>query len=71
MADDVKTGPPCQSPSLTSHRPPCWSRPISSETLIVFAVFPVTFPGAKPTMHHAVGFALISAGAWFVFHGPL
>ena len=41
------------------------------ETLIVFAVFSVTFLGEKLTMNHAVGFALILAGAWFVFRGPL
>lgn len=40
-------------------------------TLIVFAVFSVTFLGEKLTMNHAVGFALIIAGAWFVFRGPL
>ena len=40
-------------------------------TLIVFAVFSVTFLGEKLTMNHAVGFALILAGAWFVFRGPL
>jgi uncharacterized protein (DUF486 family) len=40
-------------------------------TLIVFAVFSVTFLGEKLTMNHAVGFALIVAGAWFIFRGPL
>ncbi|MFJ6024428.1 DMT family protein [Brevundimonas sp. NPDC092305] len=40
-------------------------------TLLVFAVFSVTFLGEKLTMNHAVGFALIFAGAWFVFRGPL
>jgi hypothetical protein len=40
-------------------------------TLIVFAIFSVTFLGEKLTMNHAVGFALIVAGAWFVFRGPL
>ena len=40
-------------------------------TLIVFAVFSVTFLGEKLTMNHAVGFALIMAGAWFVFRAPL
>lgn len=37
----------------------------------MFAVFPVTFRGEKLTMNHAVGFALIIGGAWFVFRGPL
>ncbi|MFN3669504.1 MAG: DMT family protein [Brevundimonas sp.] len=40
-------------------------------TLIVFAIFSVTFLGEKLTMNHAVGFALIVAGAWLVFRGPL
>jgi len=40
-------------------------------TLIVFAVFSITFLGEKLTMNHAVGFALIVAGGWFVFRGPL
>ena len=39
-------------------------------TLVVFAVFAVTYLGEKLTMNHAVGFALIAAGAWFVFKGP-
>lgn len=40
-------------------------------TLIVFAVFSVMFLGEKLTLNHAVGFALIVTGAWFVFKGPL
>lgn len=40
-------------------------------TLIVFAVFSVTYLGEKLTMNHAVGFTLIVAGAWFIFRGPL
>ena len=40
-------------------------------TLIVFAVFSVSLLGEKLTMNHAVGFALIIAGAWFIFRGPL
>ena len=36
-----------------------------------FAVFSVTFLGEKLTMNHAVGFALIVGGAWFIFRGPL
>jgi len=39
-------------------------------TLIVFAVFSVAWLGEKLTLNHAVGFALICAGAWFVFRGP-
>ena len=40
-------------------------------TLLVFAVFSVTYLGEKLTMNHAVGFALIMLGAWFIFRGPL
>ena len=40
-------------------------------TLIVFAIFSVSFLGEKLTMNHAVGFVLIIAGAWFIFRGPL
>jgi uncharacterized protein (DUF486 family) len=40
-------------------------------TLIVFAVFSVTFLGERLTLNHAVGFSLIVAGAWFVFRAPL
>lgn len=40
-------------------------------TLVVFAIFSVTFLGEKLTMNHAVGFVLIIAGAWFIFRGPL
>ena len=39
-------------------------------TLLVFAVFSVTILGEKLTMNHAVGFALIAGGAWFIFRGP-
>ena len=39
-------------------------------TLLVFAVFSVAFLGEKLTMNHAVGFALIFGGAWFIFRGP-
>lgn len=40
-------------------------------TLIVFAIFSVSFLGEKLTMNHAVGFMLIIAGAWFIFRSPL
>jgi uncharacterized protein (DUF486 family) len=36
-------------------------------TLVVFAVFSVTYLGESLGWNHAVGFALIAAGAWFVF----
>ena len=39
-------------------------------TLLVFAVFSVTVLREKLTLNHAVGFALIMAGAWVVFRGP-
>ena len=40
-------------------------------TLVVFAVFSVAWLGEKLTLNHAVGFAFICLGAWFVFRGPL
>jgi uncharacterized protein len=40
-------------------------------TLAVFAVFSITFLGERFTLNHMVGFALIAAGALFVFKGPL
>ena len=39
-------------------------------TLTVFAVFSVAYLGERLTLNHAAGFALIAAGAWFVFKGP-
>jgi uncharacterized protein (DUF486 family) len=36
-------------------------------TLTIFAGFSVLYLGQKITMNHAIGFALIAAGAWFVF----
>ena len=40
-------------------------------TLVVFAIFSVLYLGEKFTLSHAVGFALIAAGAVFVFKSPL
>ena len=40
-------------------------------TLIVFAGFSVWVLGERLTVNHAVGFALIAAGAFFIFKGPL
>ena len=40
-------------------------------TLAVFAVFSVAYLGEKFTLNHAVGFAFIALGAFFVFKGPL
>ena len=40
-------------------------------TLIVFAAFSVLWLGEKLTWNHAVGFALIAAGAFFVFRAPI
>ena len=40
-------------------------------TLIVFAGFSVTYLGEKLTINHAIGFALICAGAFFVFKAPV
>jgi uncharacterized protein (DUF486 family) len=38
-------------------------------TLTVFAVFSVWFMKEPLTWNHAIGFALIAAGAWFIFQG--
>ena len=40
-------------------------------TLAVFAVFSVFWLGEKITLNHVIGFALICAGAFFVFKGPI
>ena len=40
-------------------------------TLIVFAVFSVLYLKASFTLNHLIGFALIAAGAFFVFKGPI
>ena len=40
-------------------------------SLTVFAGFAVFVLGEKLTLNHAVGFALIFAGAFFIFRGPL
>ena len=39
-------------------------------TLVVFAGFSVLYLGQKITINHAIGFALIAAGAFFVFRTP-
>ncbi len=39
-------------------------------TLVVFAGFSVLYLKESLTLNHAVGFALICAGAYFVFRGP-
>jgi uncharacterized protein len=38
-------------------------------TLAVFAGFSVLYLGQKISVNHLIGFALIAAGAWFVFRG--
>jgi uncharacterized protein (DUF486 family) len=40
-------------------------------TLAVFAVFSVGYLKEALTLNHAVGFACIALGAFFVFKGPL
>ena len=40
-------------------------------TLAVFAVFSITYLGERFTLNHLIGFALIAAGAVFIFRGPL
>lgn len=39
-------------------------------TLVVFAFFSVFYLGEKLTIYHGIGFALIAAGAAFVFYAP-
>ncbi|PZF78379.1 hypothetical protein DK847_00720 [Aestuariivirga litoralis] len=38
-------------------------------TFVVFSVFSVFYLGQAITVNHAIGFALICAGAFFVFRG--
>ncbi len=40
-------------------------------TLVVFAAFSVLYLGEKLTINHAIGFAFIALGAWFVFRAPI
>jgi hypothetical protein len=40
-------------------------------TLLVFAAFSVLYLKEPITWNYAVGFALVAAGAYFVFRGPL
>jgi uncharacterized protein len=40
-------------------------------TLIVFAIFSVVYLKEALTLNHAVGFACIALGAFFIFKGPL
>jgi len=40
-------------------------------TLVVFAGFSVLYLKEAITWNHAIGFAFIAAGAFFVFRGPL
>lgn len=40
-------------------------------TLSIFAVFCVFYLGESITVNHVVGFALICAGAFFIFKGPI
>ena len=40
-------------------------------TLVVFAVFSVLYLKEPMTWNYAIGFALIAAGAFFVFRGPV
>lgn len=39
-------------------------------TLVVFAVFSVTYLGENFTINQGIGFGLIAAGAFFIFRGP-
>jgi uncharacterized protein (DUF486 family) len=40
-------------------------------TLLIFAVFSIFYLKEPITWNYAIGFALIAAGAFFVFRGPL
>ncbi|MFT4079256.1 DMT family protein [Rhodomicrobium lacus] len=40
-------------------------------TLIVFAVFAITYLGERFTINHVIGFSFIALGAFFVFKGPI
>ena len=40
-------------------------------TLIVFNAFSVLYLKQAVTLNHGIGFALIAAGAFFIFRGPL
>jgi uncharacterized protein (DUF486 family) len=40
-------------------------------TLTVFAGFSVLYLGQRITVNHAIGFALIAAGAFFIFRAPV
>jgi uncharacterized protein len=40
-------------------------------TLAIFAVFSVYYLGENLTVNHAIGFAFIALGAFFVFKGPI
>jgi uncharacterized protein len=40
-------------------------------TLVVFAGFSLLYLKEPITLNHAIGFALIAGGAFFVFRGPL
>ncbi len=39
-------------------------------TLTVFVGFSILYLGQKITVNHLIGFALIAAGAWFIFKAP-
>ena len=40
-------------------------------TLLVFAAFSVLYLKEALTWNHAIGFALVASGAFFIFRGPL
>ena len=40
-------------------------------TLLVFAGFSILYLKEPMTWNYAIGFALVAAGAFFVFRGPL
>lgn len=40
-------------------------------TLSIFAVFSIVYLGQRLTPNHLIGFALIAAGAFFLFRSPI
>lgn len=40
-------------------------------TLVVFVLFSAIYLREQVTWNHAIGFAFIALGAWFIFAGPL
>jgi hypothetical protein len=62
----------CGQPGFTAARKTCSGSVIFFLiTLVILAGFSVLYLKEPMTWNYAVGFALIAAGAFFVFRGPL